>query len=129
MKRTFGMLSLALAMTAAVFGQATSSTQNSTEKLSHAQLVSLIGTAKTPAEHRRISTYYKVEAQKLLAESKEHAQMAEQYKLNPVTSSSKYATGTVNHCEYIATSLKADSEKMQELAEMHEQMAKDAEKK
>jgi hypothetical protein len=43
-----------------------------------------------------------------------------------VTNSSKFATGTVNHCEYFAQSFKEMATKMQELADMHEQMAKDS---
>lgn len=64
-----------------------------------------------------------------LAQSKEHQEMAEQYKKNLVTRSSKYVTGTVNHCEYVAKSLKSDATQMQELAQLHEQMAKDAQGK
>lgn len=55
--------------------------------------------------------------------------MAEAYKKNPMTNSSKFATGTVDHCEYFAQSFKEMATKMQELADMHEQMAKDAEGK
>ena len=89
----------------------------------------MIATAKTPAEYQRIAEYYHAKAQEYLAEAKEHGEMAEAYKKNPMTSSSKFATGTVNHCEYFHQSFKDMAAKMQELAEMHKQMAKDAESK
>jgi hypothetical protein len=126
MKRTIVILSLAFVMTAAAFGQAASKQQPTGNKLSKQQLMSLIATAKTPAEHQRIADYYNAKALDFLAQSKEHQEMAEQYKKNVVTSSSKYAAGTVNHCEYLAKSLKDDATQMQELAQEHEQMAKDA---
>jgi hypothetical protein len=54
--------------------------------------------------------------------------MAAAYKKNQLTLSSKYAIyaiGTVNHCDYFAQSFKEIATKMQQLANMHEQMAKD----
>jgi len=46
-----------------------------------------------------------------------------------MTSSSKFAMGTVNHCEYFSQSFKEMAAKMQELADMHDKMAKEAESK
>jgi len=128
MKRTIAIVSLALAMTVAAFAQASQAAQPKVQKLSEQQLMSLIATAKTPAEHSRLAQYYEAQAQEFLAQSKEHQEMAEQYKKNVMMSTSKYATGTVNHCEYFAKSFKEDATKAQELATIHEQMAKDAAK-
>jgi hypothetical protein len=128
MNRTIATLSFAtvLAFTSvAAFAQ----TQPNPDKLSKQQLVSLIASAKTPAEHIRIAQYYGAKAQDYLAQSNEHAQMAEQFKQNPVTSSSKFSTGTVNHCEYLAQNFKQKAERMQKLEAEHEQMAKDAEQR
>ena len=129
MKRSFGILSVAFVLMFSVAGSISAAQQQKPEKLSKHQLLSLIATAKTPAEHRRIAEYYHAKAQEYLAESKEHEEMAEAYKKNPMTSASKFATGTVNHCEYFAQSFKSMAAKMQELADMHEQMAKHAETK
>ena len=131
MKRMIGFLTIALAMTTAAFGQMQMSPtpQPKAEKLNSKQILVLISVAKTPAEHRRLAVYYEAKAQNLLAQSKEHAQMAEAYKQNPVTSSSKYTRGTVDHCTYIAQSLKDSAAKLHELAQIHEQMARDAEQK
>jgi superoxide dismutase len=101
-------------------------TQPSSDNLSKQQLLSLISSAKTPAEHIRIAQYYGAKAQDYLAQSKEHAQMAEQFKSNSLTSSAKFSAGTVNHCEFLAQNLKQKAEQMQKLAAEHEQMAREA---
>jgi len=129
MKRTFGIFAVALVLVISVVGFISAAQQQKPEKLTEKQLLSLIATAKTPAEHQRIAEYYQEKAQEYLAQAKEHEEMAEAYKKNPMTNSSKFATGTVNHCEYFAQSFKEMAAKMQDLANMHEQMAKDAETK
>jgi len=122
MKRTIAFLSYFLVFTAVAFAQA-SQPQQKPEKLSKQQLNSLIETAKTPADHSRIAQYYKAEAQDYLAQSNQHEQMAAEYKKNPATSSAKFSTGTVNHCEYQAQRLKEKAVKLEELAQVHEQLA------
>ena len=109
---------LGLSLTAA-----SAATLPKAEKLNKQQLKSLIASAKTPAEHERIAQYYEAKAQNDLAQANEHAQMASQFKQNAVTSSPKWSTGTVNHCEYLAQSFTEDAAKMQALAQEHEQMA------
>ena len=129
MKRSLGILAIVFVVMLSAVWQVSTAQQHKPEKLSKQQLLSLIASAKTPAEHRRVAEYYHATAQDYLAQAKEHAEMAEAYKKNPMTSSSKFATGTVDHCEYFAQSFKEMATKMQELADMHEQMAKDAEAK
>lgn len=123
MKRNIAILSVALAISAIGFA---ASVPQSTEQLSKKQLNALIAGAKTPAQHERIAAYYRAQAESLLAESNEHAKMAIELAANPATNNSKNAHGTVHHCEYIAQTLKAKSVKSAQLAEQHEQMAKDA---
>jgi Tfp pilus assembly protein FimT len=127
MKRMIAILSVVLAFTATVYAQAPEAQQN--ENLSKKQLNSLIATAKTPAQHQRIAHYYSAQSDSYLAQSKEHAQMAEGYKANPAINNGKFSRGTVGHCEYLAQSFKEMSTKAGELAQMHEQMAKDAQQK
>lgn len=124
MKRTLVFLSFVLVLTVAALTQ-TAQAQKP-EKLTKQQLLSLIATAKTPAEHSRIAQYYEEESQNYLAQSKEHEQMAAQYKKNPAMNSSKSSAGPVNHCEYLAQHFRESAAKTQELAQMHEQMAKDS---
>jgi hypothetical protein len=124
MKRIISTLVLGLSLAVSVMAQSTASVQVVPEKLTRQQLQSLVTTAKTSAEHQRIANYYEAKAQRLVVESQEHAMMAEQYKKNIITASGKFSTGTVNHCEYIAESLKQDAAKAQELANLHQEMAR-----
>jgi hypothetical protein len=128
MNRTIATLSFAIVLAFTSFA-ASAQTQLISADLSKQQLVSLIASAKTPAEHIRIAQYYGAKAQDYLAQSNEHAQMAEQFKENSLTSSPKFSFGTVNHCEYLAQSFKQKAERMQKLEQLHEQMAKDAEQR
>ena len=131
MKRTFAMLSvfsLAIVMTAAAVGQTTSSRQTRQEHLSKGQLYTLISTAKTPAEHQRIAQYYQAKAQDYLAQAKEHEQMVAAYKANPSLTAKSQAS-TINHCEYFVKTFNELAVKSQELAQLHEHMAEEAEHK
>jgi uncharacterized protein YciW len=99
------------------------------DQLSKKQLAALIATAKTAAEHERIAAYYHTEAERLLTESNGHARMAAAFRSNPATNNDKRANGTVDHCAYLAKSLKDRSDKALSLAEEHERMARAAENK
>jgi superoxide dismutase len=129
MKRTisiFSILSLAFVMTLAALGQTTSAQQTKPEHFSKRQLKTLIATARTPAEHQRIAQYYQAKAQDYLAQAKEHEQMVAAFKANP-SLTAKSQAGTINHCEYFVQTFKDLAAKSQELAQLHEQMAKEAE--
>ena len=128
MNRTIVVLSSIFVFALAAFASTAQAQQNSAD-LSKQQLATLIASAKTPAEHTRIAQYYGAQAQADLALSQEHAQMADQFEKNSVTSSSKFTTGTVNHCAYLAASYKQSAAKMQKLEQEHEQMAKEAGRK
>src|SRR5258707_11351579 len=129
MKRTLSILSilsLAFVMTAASFGQTASAQQIKPEHFSKRQLNTLIAEARTPAEHQRIPQYYQAKAQDYLAQAKEHEQMVAAYKANPSLTAKSQAS-TINHCEYFVQTFKDLAAKSQELAQLHDQMAKDAE--
>ena len=126
MKCSLGILEVVFVIMLSAVWQVSTAQPHKPEKLSKQQLFSLIASAKTPSEYRRVAEYYHATAQDYLAQAKEHEEMAEAYKKNPMTSSSKFATGTVEHCGYFAQSFKEMATKMQELADIREQMAKDA---
>jgi hypothetical protein len=90
-------------------------------------LNSLIATAKTPAEHEAIANDYRAQAQDYLAQAKQHEAMVVAYKASP-NMTSKNQAATINHCEYFVGKLNGMAVKSQELAQLHEQMAKDAAK-
>lgn len=129
MKRTITILSLAFVLTVAAFAQAVPSQQLAPEHLGKQQLNTLIATAKTPAEHLRIAQYFQAKGQDYLAQAQEHEQMLAAYKANSSLSTNKNRTSTIGHCEYFVQTFKDLATKSQELAQLHEQMAKDAEQK
>ena len=129
MKRLLGIVSLLVALTVAIPVMGQSASQSKTDKLGKHQLLTLIATAKTPAEHLRLARYYQDQANYYLEQSKLHQDMATAYRKNPMTNSDKFRRSTVDHCDYFAQSFKETATKMQELANMHAQMAKDAEPK
>ena len=88
----------------------------------------LIATAKSPADHLQLASYYKAEADRLGAEANEHAEMAKMYRARPTASETKRpgASDTASHCENLAQSLAKAANEARELAASHEQMAKDA---
>ena len=129
MKRTITILSLAFALTVAAFAQAAPGPQTKSEHLSKQQLNTLIANAKTPAEHQRIAQFYEAKAQDYRAQAVEHETMVAAYKANSSLSTEKNRASTIGHCEYFVTTFKELAVKSQELAKLHEQMAKDVEQK
>ena len=83
--------------------------------------------AKTPAEHQRLAQTYRAEAQNYLAQAQEHAAMVAAYKANP-NINAKNEAATIGHCEYFAAKFNDLAVKAQERAQMHEQMAMNAQK-
>ncbi len=130
MKRTFAflsVLSLALVMTFTAVAQAP--VQAKPERLTKKQLNALIATAKTAAEHERIARFYELSAQDYRAQAQEHEAMVAAYKVNPFLSTNKNKVGTIDHCQYFVTTFKDMAVKSEELAQLHEQMAKGIEEK
>ncbi len=131
MKRTISILSilsLAFVMTATTFAKTPSTERSQSEHLNKQQLNTLIATASTPAEHRLIAQYYQTKALDYAAQAQEHEQMIEAYNANP-SRGGKSRASFIDHCEYSAKHSKDLATKSQELAQLHEQMAKDAEQK
>ena len=94
----------------------------------------LLKTAKEPPEHRKIAEYYRQEAQRLTASSKEHAEMAEFYAKNPPFPRALEAKhGDVamgaSHCRKWAELESEEAKEAESLAALHEEMAKAAEQK
>lgn len=114
---------------AAALAQTPAAPQAKPEHLSKQQLNTLIASAKTPAEHERLAQYYRAQANDYLAEAKDHESMVAAYKANPSLSNEKNRASTIGHCEYFVKTFKELAVKSQELATLHEQMAKDAEQK
>jgi hypothetical protein len=131
MKRFFAVLSvmsLAVVMSVTAIAQSPSTKQSKPEQLSKKQFNALIASAKTPAEHERIAQYYAASAQSYRAEAKEHESMIAAYKANTSLSNEKNRASTIGHCEYFVKSLNDLSVKSDELAKLHQDMAKESSK-
>ena len=96
------------------------------EKLTKKDLKVAILNAKTPEDHKRIAAYYKHDADRLDAEAKEHVALAEAYRKNPTLHEQKHPMSgeTAGHCQWLADNYAAMAQKERELAQMHEDMAK-----
>ena len=129
MKRTLSIVSLAFVLAISAFTQNAFAQQAKREHLNKQQLNSLIATAKTPAEHQRIAQYFQAKALDYLSQAKEHEQMIAAYKANTSISTEKNRASTIGHCEYFVQTFKDLAAKSQELAKMHEEMAKEADQK
>ena len=95
--------------------------------LSKKEVKTLIASAKTKEDHLKLAEYYKGEAARLEAEATDHDEMAEMYRKNPTPLAVKHpeAIGE-GHCKEIARRYRESATKTQELAAMHEEMAKAA---
>ena len=100
--------------------------QSPGKPLTKKQLAVLVATAKTAADHRKLAQHYRAVAAKHEAEAKEHAELAVKYRANPTPSESKRpgAPDTASHCLTYAEHCRKAAKTMSEMAEMHEEMAK-----
>ena len=94
----------------------------------------LLRTAKEPPEHQKIAQYYRQEAQRLTASSKEHEEMAEIYAKNPPFPAMEAKHGDAfgqgaSHCRKWAQLIAEQAKEAEALAALHEDMAKAAAQK
>lgn len=102
--------------------------------ISKKELKTLLKTAREPVEHRKIAEYYRQEAQRLTASSKEHAELAAIYAKNPPFPAMEAKHGTAfgqgaPHCNRWAQLDAEQAKEAEALAAIHEDMAKAAEQK
>lgn len=104
---------------------------DSSASLSKKELKTLIATAQTPADHRRIAAYYQQQATDLRRKAKDHEEMAGIYQKQPLPYEGKHAYGTVgfSHCRKFADLFIEQAKEADALASLHEDMAKAAETK
>lgn len=110
---------------------ATSSAQVN-KSITKKELKVLLKTAKEPAEHRKIAEYYRQQAQKLTADSKEHEDLAKIYAEHPehpsMGSRAPFGQGA-EHCHKLAQLRDQEAKEAEALAALHDDMAKAAEQK
>ena len=87
------------------------------------QVRSLTMNAKTPADHMRLADYYGARADADVFEASQHQKMALDFSASSLASSTKYATGTVDHCVTMVRELKKHAAKMRKLQQEQEKLA------
>lgn len=89
-----------------------------------------IATAKTADDHNRIAQYYRIDAERLKSEAKEHAALAEAYRRSPTYQEQKLPMSgkTAGHCQWLAEKYTQMAQKDLDLAKDHEEMAKSVSK-
>lgn len=95
-------------------------------KLTKTQLMSLIRTAKTPADHMKLANYYRYEANRLEADVKEHEGMAAAYDKNPMAHPIPKGQTLGDHCRNLMKYYGEGASDANAMAAMHEEMAKAA---
>jgi len=96
-----------------------------TKELTRAEVKSLIQSAKTHDDHLQLAAYYRGEATKLEADANDHVEMGAAYEKNKMGYSAKFPTMD-NHCKTWAKMNRESAKSAAKMAEMHEEMAKNA---
>jgi hypothetical protein len=120
---------LALVLLASMsFVRSSSVTAGSKPALTKKELKALIASAKTRDDHQKLADYYKAQTERSQAEAKDHDEMAAAYQKNPSPMAVKHpeAFGE-GHCHEMARRFREAAAQAQELAAMHEDIAKAAE--
>lgn len=125
--RNVSMILAIVSLFVLIFLQTSSVTAGGKPALSKNELKALIASAKTKDDHQKLADYYKAETERLEAEAKDHDEMAEAYKKNPNPMAVKHPEGFgEGHCHEMARRFREAAAQSQELAAMHEDMAKAA---
>jgi len=121
------IVSFALLACASVYTAATEAQY----PLSKSELNALLKNAKTPADHMRIASYYREEAQRLRSSAEENLRQAAIYDNNPPFAAMESKHGAAfgmgaTHCRYWAKRDAEDAAKAEAQAALHEDLAKKA---
>ena len=94
--------------------------------LTKKELKTAIANAKTPEDHQRIAAYFTKQADAMLTEAKEHDELVTVYARSPNPAETKQPMSgrTAEHCKYFAEYARKAAQQDQELAKMHEDMAR-----
>jgi len=119
---SFAMLSFASVYAAATAAQ---------RPLTKHELNTLLKSAKTPADHLRIASYYREEAQRLRSSAQEYLRLAAEYDKNPPFPALESKQGAAfgmgaTHCRFWAKRDAEDADKAEAQAALHEDLAKKA---
>ena len=98
----------------------------STKPLTQKELHSFLQNASTSRDHHRLGQYYRLQAEKLEIQAKEHADLSDMYVVKPTTSSTKHpmAPDTAEHRKFLADNLAKAATEARAMSAAHEAMAK-----
>ena len=85
----------------------------------------MIATAKTAADHQAIADYYKQQAKEAQEQADRHKKMAQEYSMASIGSQAS-KTHFHQHCEALVRNYESAAKEYNDLAKMHEEMAKAA---
>lgn len=94
--------------------------------LKPAEVATLVKSAKSPAEHRKLASHYTAMAEKHEADAKEHEALAAAYTSRPTGQDAKHPMSgeTAAHCKFYAEHCRMAAKDMRAMAAIHEGMAK-----
>jgi len=121
------LLPTALAVLACIGGIATiRAAETAQPALARKELKTAIANAANPQDHQRIAAYYKKEADHMLAEAKEHEELAAVYTKAGNMHASKHPMSgqTAEHCKYFADATRKAAQELLAMAKLHDDMAK-----
>jgi hypothetical protein len=110
-------------------GSAQTATAQEAQKPSKKELKVLIANARTPADHEKIATHYRVEAEQLKLRQREHEKELAAYLENPSSHPSPKWPTMEQHCRQLIFYYSKTAEKALALADLHDRMAKEANQK
>jgi hypothetical protein len=121
----FSAFTLGIALVLMSTTSANAQGKKSSDLLPAKQVKELAATAKTPADHMKLSKHYAALAEKYDAEAVEHDIVAKAYRAMPNASESKRpgAPDTAIHCDRLAAYARDAAKEARMLAAAHEEMA------
>ena len=90
------------------------------------EVLALVASAKTPADHMKLAHHYTAMAAKYESDAQEHEALAVEYAKSPALGESKHPMGpkSAEHCKFFAEYSHKAAKEMTEMAAEHEAMAK-----
>lgn len=94
------------------------------ESVSMKELKWLIQNAETAADHQKLAAYYTAQAKHLVKESKKHRELVEIYANRPLWGKTAVPVQLLEHCRELAALEAKAANEAQQMAAIHEEMAK-----
>lgn len=127
--RNFGRLIILLAMFLALLActVVVAAAAQTAPSLSKKELKTLLSTAKTPADQKRLAEYYRDKAQQMMAKAQEFSAQADYLATQPATIESKQgiSCNCTSHYRYFAKQYAQEATDAKKLAAEHDQLAQD----